>query len=218
MDGKEITLWGRASSANVQKAVWALEEIGVPYVRKDAGGPYGVLDTPEFGALNPNRLVPVLEHGDLVIWESHAVVRYLAAVFGAGTLWPEDPVARARADQWTDWTGTTFQPAWISVFWLVVRTPEAQRDPAAIAAALDSTVAAFRIMESQLERMPYLAGEGLTYADIVAGASLYRWSTMEIERPSLPAVEAWHERLMARPAFVKGVCVDYAELRGRLAF
>lgn len=215
MAGKDVIVWGRASSANVQKVVWALEEMGTPYERKDLGGRFGGLDTPQFGAMNPNRLVPVLQHGEFVLWESHAIVRYLAAIFGAGTLWPTDPQARGIVDQWTDWTASTFQPAWLGVFWLTVRTPPDKHDQAAIADAIDKTVSAFRIMERQLETSPYLAGDHLTYADIVAGASLYRWFTMDIERPSLPAVEAWHQRMLARPAFEKAVCVSYEELRAR---
>lgn len=210
-----ITLWGRASSANVQKAVWTLEEIGQPYERIDAGGKYGGLDTPEFAAMNPNRRIPVLRDGNLTLWESHAIVRYLAARYAPGLLWPEDPVARAAVDQWTDWTATTFQPAWIGLFWLAVRTPEAKRDPAQVEKALSATAAAFRILDEQLASSAYIAGDRFTFADIVAGVSLYRWATMEIERPSLPNVDVWHGHLMDRPAFVKSVCVSYAELVAR---
>lgn len=216
--GEGITLWGRTSSANVQKVLWALGELGLDHRRIDLGGRFGGLDAPEYRAMNPNGLVPTLRDGALVLWESHAIVRYLAARYGAGTLWPETPAARAVADQWTDWTATTFQPAWISLFWLAVRTPETQRDSAAVAAALERTVAAFRILDRRLGEAPFLGGEGLTYADIVAGAALHRWATMAIDRPPLPGVEAWHARLQARPAFVSAVCVSYAELVGRLAF
>ncbi|GGA53218.1 glutathione S-transferase family protein [Pelagibacterium lentulum] len=214
----KVVLWGRASSANVQKAVWALEETGTTFIRTDVAGRFGGTDTPEFIAMNPNRLVPVLTHGDLTMWESHAIVRYVAAQFGTDTLWPNEPAERAIIDQWTDWTATTFQPAWLRLFWTLVRTPEAQRDAAAIDAALEASVRAMRIMDAQLQKTAYLAGDDFSYADIVAGASLYRWFTMEIERPSMSGVEAWHERLKQRPGFIKGVCVSYDELVGRLAF
>ena len=128
-----ITLWGRSSSANVQKVVWALEELGVSYEHVPLGGKYGGNDTPEYLAMNPNGLVPTLRDGALVVWESHAIVRYLAAQYGAGSLWPADPRERTLVDQWTDWTATTYQPAWIGVFWLVVRTPAENHDEAAIA-------------------------------------------------------------------------------------
>lgn len=211
----EIILWGRANSANVQKALWALEEVGAAYDRRDAGGKFGGLDTPEFIAMNPNRLVPVLQHNDLTLWESHAIVRYVAAQWGRASLWREDIAERAVVDQWTDWTVSTFQPAWIGVFSHVVRTAPERRDAEAIAAAMARTADALAIMDAQLEKTPYLAGETFSYADIVAGVSLYRWTTMEIDRPHMPAVAAWHARLAERPAFEKVVCVSYEDLRAR---
>ena len=122
-----ITLWGRISSANVQKVRWALAELGLAYEHIPVGGKYGGNREPAYLALNPNGLVPTLRDGDLVLWESHAILRYLAATYGAGSLWPESPSARAIVDQWTDWTATTFQPAWIGAFWQVVRTPNEQQ-------------------------------------------------------------------------------------------
>lgn len=203
-----ITLWGRFSSCNVQKAVWALEELGR----------FGGNADPDYLAMNPNGLVPTLRDGDLVIWESHAIVRYLTAAYGMGGLFPDDARDRAVVDQWTDWTEATFQPAWIGLFWHVVRTPVSQQDRAAIAKAMAATNRCFAMMEERLGKAPYLGGELLTYADIVAGVSLYRWTTMAIDRPVLPSVEHWHARLSERVAFRKAVNVDYEELRGRLSF
>lgn len=213
-----ITLWGRLNSANVQKAVWALEELELPYEHVPIGGAWGGNNTPEYLAMNPNGLVPTLRDGDVTVWESHAVVRYLSAEYGSGLLFPLEPRDRAAADQWTDWTATTFQPAWIGLFWAKVRTPLAQQNPVAIDRALASTNRCLAIMEQRLGASPYLGGAEFTYADIVAGAAMYRWATMEIERPELPAVEAWHGRLNERRAFRKAVNVPYDELRGRLAF
>jgi glutathione S-transferase len=213
-----ITLWGRLNSANVQKAVWALEELELPYGHIPLGGAWGGLDTPEYRALNANGLVPTLRDGNLTVWESHAIVRYLGAEYGSGLLYPLEARDRAVVDQWTDWTATTFQPAWIALFWNLVRTPPSQQDPAAIERSLTATKRCFAMLEGRLSVTPYLGGAGFSYADIVAGAALYRWSTMEIERPALPAVEAWHERLGERRAFRKAVNVPYDELRGRLAF
>jgi glutathione S-transferase len=175
-----LTLLGRLSSANVQKAVWALEELGLAYEHVPLGGKYGGNDTAEYLAMNPNGLVPTLRDGDLTVWESHAVVRYIAATYGEGGLWPVDSRERAIVDQWTDWTATTFQPAWIAVFWQLVRTPEPKQDQAAIAKSVAATEKCFAIMESRLSQVPFLAGEALSYADIVAGVSLYRWTTMEV--------------------------------------
>lgn len=211
----KITLWGRANSANVQKAVWALEELNLDYDHREVGGKFGGLDTREFGELNPNKTVPVLQHDDLIIWESHTIIRYLAATFSNAEMWPGNPRARAIADQWTDWTATIFQPAWIAVFYLIVRTPPSKHDQAAIRAATAKTNTLFSIMDRQLEAQPFLAGDVLTYADIAAGTALYRWMSMDVERISMPNVIAWHERLLKRDAFVKGVCVSYDDLFSR---
>jgi glutathione S-transferase len=210
-----ITLLGRKSSANVQKAMWALEEIGVAYEQIEMGGKFGGLDTPEYLAMNPNALVPTLKDGDYVLWESHAIVRYLAAKYGTGTLWPEDIRARGLADQWADWTSARFQPAWLGVFVAVVRTAPANRNPETVAKATAGAHACLAIMDAQLAKTPFLAGEGLTYADIVAGVSLYRWATMEVDRGNFPGVEAWHRRLLERPAFVTSVNIDYSDLIAR---
>lgn len=212
-----ITVWGRLNSINVQKVIWALEETGVAYEHVPLGGKFGGLDDPAYRAMNPNGKVPTLRDGDLTMWESHASVRYLAAAYGNG-LWLADPKARAIADQWTDWTATTFQPAWIDVFWLFVRTPTAQHDKVAIGKALAASFNAYGILDRRLATTRFLAGDALSYADIVAGVSMYRWMTMEIQRPELPHLAAWYERLTARPAFQKAVCVSYADMVGRLTF
>lgn len=213
-----ITLWGRLSSCNVQKVVWALEELELAYEHVPVGGLHGGNRDPGYLALNPNGLVPTLRDRDLVVWESHAIVRYLGAEFGSGLIYPTETRQRAPVDQWTDWVATTFQPAWIGLFWNLVRTPEAERDPAAIAKSLSATVACFDLMEGRLAAAPYLGGAEFSYADIVAGVAMYRWTTMEVERPHLPHVERWHERLNEREAFRKAVNVSYAELVGRLSY
>jgi glutathione S-transferase len=213
-----ITLWGRLNSANVQKAVWALEELGLRYEHVPLGGSFGGVNAPEYLAMNPNGLVPTLRDGDLILWESHAIVRYLSARYGSGMLHPVDAVERAVVDQWADWTATTFQPAWISVFWLLVRTPEAQRDAAAIGRATAATLRCLSILEARLGQSPFLGGGQLTYADIVAGTAMYRWMTMPVERPEMPNVEGWYGRLRDRGAFRKSVCVPYDDLVGRTSF
>jgi glutathione S-transferase len=211
-----ITVWGRLNSANVQKVVWALEELGLSYDHVPLGGKFGGLDDPAYRAMNPNGKVPTLRDGDLTLWESHAIVRYLAATYGNGTLWPSDAKQRAAVDQWTDWTATTFQPAWIDVFWKLVRTPAAQHDKPAIEKAKASAFALYGMLEKRLGEAAFIGGEQLTYADITAGASMFRWMTMPIERPTMPNLAAWYERLQARPAFRKGVCVSYEDLVGKL--
>ena len=213
-----ITLWGRLNSANVQKAVWVLGELELPYQHVPLGGSFGGTDTLQYLAMNPNGLVPTLRDGDLTVWESHAIVRYLAATYGAGSLWPIESRQRAIVDQWTDWTATTFGPAWIRVFWQVVRTPREKQDAAAIAAAIVETEKCLRIMDARLATSAFLGGESLTYADIVAGVGMYRWTTMPIAREHFDNVSRWHADLQQRLAYRECVEVDYSELWARQAF
>lgn len=208
----DLLLWGRTTSANVQKAIWALEELKLSYRRIDVGGPYAGLDTPEYGAMNPNRKIPVLQDGDLTIWESSAIVRYLAARHGAGSLWPESPGVRAMSDQWADWANTTFQPAWIDVFVQMVRTAPSKQQPDLIGKRMAEANACFRLLDDRLADRPFLTGETLTYADILCGVSLYRWAKLDVERIDMPNVDAWHARLRQRPAFVTGVEVDFSAM------
>ena len=211
-----IKVLGRLSSANVQKVVWTLAELGVAYDHTAVGGKYGGNDTPEYLAMNPNGLVPTLRDGDLTLWESHAIVRYLAASYGEGRLFPADPRARAIIDQWMDWVATTFQPAWLGVFALVVRTPVEKHDKAAIAKAVAVANRCFGMLDARLAETPFVSGAELGYADIAAGVSLYRWTTMGIDAQRFSHVEAWHARLSEREAFRNSVNVDYEELRVRL--
>lgn len=208
-----ITVWGRKTSANVQKVLWALEEVRQGFERIDAGGKFGGLDTDEYKAMNPNQLVPVMRDGDLLLWESSAMVRYVAATYGAGSLWPEDPKDRAISDQWSDWANTTFQQTWLGIFILIVRTPPSQLDPEKVKAAVAAATPKFAMLDARLASTPYVGGESFTYADILTGISLYRWTTLEFERPSFPHVDAWHERLKQRPGFANWACQSYDEMR-----
>ena len=196
-----VTVWGRNNSVNVQKAVWALDEAGVPFERLDAGGEYGRLDTAAYGALNPNRRVPTLVDGDTVVWESNAIVRYVAAKWGDGTLWPADPARRAHADMWMDWIQTTVMAPLIPVFWGLVRTPPERRDMALIAEKAAECGGIFRILDAALAGRDFIAGEAFTMGDIPAGAVAWRYLELPIERPDLPAIAAWMDRLKQRPAF-----------------
>lgn len=213
-----ITLLGRLNSANVQKVVWTLGELQLAYEHVPLGGSHGGNAAPEYLAMNPNGLVPTLRDGDLVVWESHAIVRYLAAAYGAGVIWPVEQRERAIVDQWTDWTETAFQPAWLGLFWKFFRTPPQERDAAAIARGLEVTHKCLGIMDARLARVPFLAGDRLTYADIVAGIAMFRLTTMGVDLPAVPNVAAWHARLNEREAFRRAVNVDFEELRGRQAF
>jgi glutathione S-transferase len=214
-----LKIWGRKNSLNVQKTMWVVGELGLAHERIDTGGPFGGLETAEFGALNPNRRVPVIDDDGVVVWESHSILRYLAARYGAGTLWAEDAAARSLADRWIDWTLADLQPAFIGgVFMTLYRTPEAQRNWKAIERGLARTAELMALLDRHLADKPFLAGDFFTMGDIPAGAQLYRHFTLEIERPALPNVEAWYGRLTERPAYREHVMVPYDDLRGKLSF
>jgi glutathione S-transferase len=212
-----LTVWGRRSSFNVQKVMWLIGELGLEHRHIDAGGDFGGLDTPDFLAMNPHGRIPVIRDDDATVWESHAILRYLAARHGAGRFWPDDPAARVRVDGWMDWSQTTLQPDFlVGVFWGFFRTPEDKRNWLAIRAALARCARDFEKLDRLLEGRSFLLGDALTLADITAGTSLYRYFELQIERPQLPQVERWYRTLQARPAFFDHVMIPFEELRGRL--
>jgi len=214
-----LKIWGRKSSINVQKVMWAVGELGISHERIDAGGPFRGLDTEAFGTMNPNRRVPTIDDDGVVVWESNAIVRYLAAKHGAGSLWPVDPGERARSDMWMEWTTADLQPAFVGgVFWAFYRTPEPQRNWPAIRQGVARSAILFRILDRHLEGKDFVAGERLTIGDIAAGAQLYRYYELEIDRPNMPNVEAWYARLKERPAYREHVMVPFDDLKGRLSF
>ncbi|SFU56788.1 Glutathione S-transferase [Methylobacterium sp. 174MFSha1.1] len=193
-------LWGRLSSVNVQKAVWGLEELGLPYERVEAGGAFGRVREPDYLALNPNGLVPVMEEDGFVLWESNAILRYLASTQGLGTLWPEDPRAAALADQWLDWQATRFTPSTRDAFWQTVRTPLAQRDQSVIDRSVAASEECAGILDAHLMGRPYAVGDRFTAADIALGAATHRWLHLDVPRVERPALRAWYERIRVRPA------------------
>jgi glutathione S-transferase len=214
-----LKVWGRANSINVQKAMWAIGELGVAHERIEAGGKFGGLDTAQFRAMNPNARVPVIEDDGVVVWESHAIVRYLAAKYGEGSLWPVEPAERSLTDRWMDWTLADLQPAFVGgVFWNFYRTPAERRNWPAIRQALSRCAVLFQLLDRHLADRAFLSGDRLTIGDIATGAQLYRYFELEIERPVLPHVEAWYGRLQERPAYRQHVMVPFDDLRGRLAF
>ncbi|MGN1288859.1 MAG: glutathione S-transferase family protein [Bradyrhizobium sp.] len=214
-----LRVWGRRSSFNVQKVMWLIGELDLAHQHIDAGGAFGGLDAPDFLAMNPHGRVPVISDGAATVWESHAILRYLAARHGAGRFWSDDPVIRARVDGWMDWSQTALQPDFLGgVFWGFFRTPESQRNRPAIERALVRCEQHFAKLERLLENNPFLLGETLSLADITAGTSLYRYFELEITRPPLPAVERWYRTLQQRPPFRKHVMIPFEELRGRLDY
>lgn len=202
-----LKIWGRNNSVNVQKAMWTVGELGLDHERIDVGGAFGGLDTPEYGAMNPNRRIPVLEDGGTVLWESNAIVRYLAARYGSGSLWAEDPGIRAQADIWMDWMVTTLLPEMHPVFWGLIRTPEAERDMDHINAAAKRTGETFKLLDAHLADRKFVTGGALTMGDIPVGAACYRYHELPIDRPDLPNVAAWYARLQEREAFRQHVMI-----------
>jgi glutathione S-transferase len=209
-----LKVYGRKTSVNVQKVMWAVGELQLPHTRADLGGPFGGLDTPEYGALNPNRLVPVIDDEGFVLWESAAIVRYLSDRYGRGALAPEGSHSFARADQWMEWAGTTLmQPIIATCFLQMIRTQAAVRDTKAVAAAAKSAGASLGILDAHLADRQFILGDKLTMADIAVGALLYRYFNLEIVRPRLVNVDLYYRRLTSRPAYQQHVMVDFEAMK-----
>ena len=209
-----LKIWGRKTSINVQKVMFAVGELGLPHHRFDYGGQFGGLDTPEYGMLNPNRLVPTIDDNGFVLWESNAIVRHLGQRYGRGTLSPADELTFARADSWMDWSLTTIYGDIISTCFLqLVRTTARDRDSKAVDAAAKRAGERLTILNQQLNGRPFIAGENLTIADVAVGTLMYRYYNMPIARPVLPHVEAWYNRLTKRPAYQAHVMVDFESMK-----
>ncbi len=198
-----LKIWGRKNSVNVQKVLLCCEEIGIEYQRIDAGGDFGIVNTPQYRSLNPNVLVPTIEDEGFVLWESNAIVRYLAAKNQARDLWPEDLQARAQVDQWMDWSSSTFWPAMRPLFMGLIRTPANQRDPEALEDSRVKTAAVLAIVDQQLESRAFLTGNNFTVSDIALGCGVWRWMALPIKRSLLLNVQRWFNSLAHRPAYQK---------------
>jgi len=210
-----LTIHGRVTSSNVQLVMWTVAELGLDHRRLDVGGHFGGTDTPEYRAMNPNGLVPCLQDGALSMFESAAILRYLAARYGNEDFWPRDPVKRASLDQWAEWGKVTFSPAVLTVFIQLVRTREADRKPAAIATAAKEVGRLATILDERLGDGPYLGGAAFTFADIPVGSMLYRYMTLPFEKAETPHLDAYYKRLTERPAFAEHVMVSYESLRAK---
>jgi glutathione S-transferase len=197
----KLRVWGHPRSINVQKVLWAIDELGLEYERIDAGSTFGRVKDADYLTLNPNGLIPTLEDGSAVLWESNAIVRYLYNKYGTHPALPSDLGVRGRADGWTDWYSSTF---WANVRPLVVqllRTPKEQRDQRLIDASLKASAAAAELLDRELAKKAYVAGDHFTFGDIPVASAAQRWLNLPIERPQLPALEAWYARVKERPGF-----------------
>ena len=202
-------VWGRDTSSNVMKVLWALGELGLPFERIDVGGGFGKTDTPAYRAINPTGLVPTLQEGNFTLWESNAILRYLGEAHASGSpLWPAEPRQRANIDHWMDAQQTVLMRSMTVVFWGLVLTRPDQRDLKAVAAAIEDTAHAWRMIEAKLERHDYIAGAEFTLCDIPWGVHAHRWFGMDYQgltRPEMPALRAWSDRLRQRRAFQQHV-------------
>jgi glutathione S-transferase len=199
----KLTLWGHPRSINVQKVLWALDELGLAYERIDAGGQFGRNKEPEYLALNPTGLIPTLVDQGQALWESNAILRYLYAAYGKAPHQPASAIERARADQFTEWYNGTL---WLHVRPLLVqlvRTPEDKRDQALIDSSLKASLAAVALLDRELQSRKYVAGNEFTFGDIPVGSALQRWYNLPLKRPEHKALDAYYARIKERPAFKK---------------
>ena len=197
-----LTIYGRTNSVNVQKVLWCLAELELPYTRIDAGLEHGKNDEPWYLKLNPNGQVPLLQDGSFTLWESNTIVRYLSGKHGAGRLCPAALEARALAERWMDWQLSTLITPVSIVFRNLIRRPAAERDTAVIERNVRDANRALTLLDAHLQSQPYVAGDRFTMGDIPVGTVAHRWLEIPgIERPPLAAVRAWRVRLSERAGF-----------------
>ena len=196
-----LEIRGRPYSSNVIPVIWTANELGLKYALQLAGGSFGKLDTQQYAQINPNRMIPAIRDGNFALWESNAIVRYLCDRYGADNLSPGDMQTRAIADQWMEWsTSKAFAPV-IYLFFATVRTQPADRDLAKIAALRDEANEALIILDAHLADRPYVCGDSFTMGDIPLGCVAYRYFNVDVDRPALPNVEAWYQRLSERAPY-----------------
>ena len=200
-----MKIWGRVNSINVMKVLWCADECGLKYDRVDVGMAFGGNDQKWYLDMNPNGVVPTIEDGGRIIYESNTIVRYLAARYAAGSLWPNDPGVRSEADRWMDWQNSTINGPMRDAFWGLIRTAPEKRDMAAIKKSAVDAGKVWARLDQKLEGKHYVAGQHFTMGDIPIGCFVHRWYALDIERPDLKNVKAWYERLKTRPAYAKHV-------------
>ncbi len=194
-----LKIWGRENSSNVQKVLWLCAELSLPYERIDAGGAFGLTKEPTYLAMNPTALVPTVEDGDVVLWESNTILRYLAASRGAVALYPTDPAARSHVERWMDWQLSALPRYMSPLLWGFYRTPPEQRDAVALEANRELAAAQWAMLESALGDQPYVAGADFSLADIALGVFLHRWLSGPWRRDVTPRLTTLYDRYRERP-------------------
>jgi glutathione S-transferase len=213
-----LTLWGRRTSFNVQKVLWVLDILKLSYSHIEVGGRFGGLATSEFKALNLHQKIPVLRDDELVVWESHTIIRYLAAKYSPSDLWRETPEERSYIDRWIDWTATKLQPDFMDLFWNYYRKPEQERDRATIQQAREKCAHDYSLLDKYLDSKSFLHGNSLTLADIPAGATLYRYLNMGLDVPRPANLMAWYNKMCNMEGYRRQIMTPYDELFGRSIF
>lgn len=198
-----LQILGKATSINVRKVLWTCEELQLSFEQEDWGSGFRSTETPDFLALNPNAMVPVINDDGFVLWESNSIIRYLAARYDGSHLYPTDPQARARIDQWIDWQASELNRAWSYAFLALVRKSTAHQDPEAIAASSANWSKHIGILNRQIESTgAFVAGQHFSLADIPVALSINRWFSTPLDHPDFPAVSDYFERLGQRPGFL----------------
>lgn len=199
-----LTIWGRLNSHNVKKVAWLAEELELDYQRVDVGGKFGM--DAEYLAKNPNALIPTIEDGKVVLWESNAILRYLAAEYGGERWWPADPARRAIGDRWMDWQAG-YADAQRDLFVNLVRKLEGDRDAAAIERSVAASARQLAVLDRYLGETPWLSGDDFGIGDIPMGVYAYTWFTLPLTRPVFPHVERWYDQIRQRPGFAAQVAI-----------
>ena len=205
-----MKLWGRITSINVMKVLWALDELGLEYEREDAGMDFGVIDTPEYLELNPNGRIPTLEDEEIVLWESNTIVRHLAECYGEGSLLPDDYYDRALASQWMDWQQTTLHSDLTYIFWGDIRNSLEHQNLQRKAKNVEQLNRAWGVLDYWLTERDFVVGDRLTMADIPLGCAAWRWHNLEIEHLHFPNMARWYSHLKTLPAFTEHVAKPLA--------
>lgn len=210
-----ITVWGRASSSNVQVVLWCLQELDLEYTRIDAGFTYGVTDTADYLAMNPNGVVPTIQDGDnSPMFESCAILRYLSSRYGSNEFWPVDLADRGTVDMWAEWSKLNVAQLFSQpLFWPTVRLPPSASNPEAITAACKALNKNLKIADNRLASSTYLVSDNFTMADVVFGHILYRYFDIDIPRAEFSNIARYYEMLQSRTAYRNNVMVSYDELR-----
>jgi glutathione S-transferase len=195
-----LKIWGRLSSLNVRKVVFTAQELGLAFERVDAGASFGIVQTPEYLAKNPNGLVPLVEDDQVQLWESNVIVRYLCARHAPDTFYPLALPRRFDAERWMDWQQTTLNPAGRPAFMQWIRTPADRRDPEVIAQAVAATEPLLEMLDQHLSHQPFLAGDRLTMADLPIACEVHRWINLPKPRTVRPHLDRWYAALLARPS------------------